>query len=62
MIPFFLLIPALVLLAAYGAWCVVTGAFSPWHWLVIGAEFGGLVLLVRLGWVWIGNLRKAPKS
>jgi hypothetical protein len=56
-----LLFPALLILAALGAYSIVTSAFSPWHWLLIAAEFGGVVLLLRLGWVLIGNLRKGTK-
>lgn len=53
-----LLIPAILILAAMGAYYIVTAAFSPWHWILIAAEFGAVVLLFRLVWILIGNLRK----
>jgi hypothetical protein len=54
-----LLLPlALLILAAYGVWAIITATFNPWHWLVMAGAFGAVVLVFHLLWVLIGNMRK----
>ena len=55
-----LFIAALVILAVIGAREVLSSSLGGHHLLILAAEFGGLVLAIRFGWLWIGN-RMRPK-
>lgn len=55
-----LLALAVLVLAAIGAKTVLAAAFGPWHLLLVLAEVGAVVLVLRLLWVEIGNLGKKP--
>jgi hypothetical protein len=58
MIPLVLLPIAILILAAYGTYAIISATLSPWHALGAAAAVAGLLLAFHLLWILIGNLRK----
>ena len=47
--PLILLPVAILILAAYGVYAVISATYNPWHLVALAAALGGVVLAVRLG-------------
>lgn len=56
--PIILLPLAVLLLAGYGVYAIITATLNPKAFLVVGAEIGAAVLVFHLLWVLIGRLGK----